>query len=124
MERLFSAATFVVLLWAAFNTLLAVMLAGFIAAGFYGGAGRASFLPFGVYAVSTTIIFLTALAVWIGRRRRRGLNEPPRAAAAVLLALGVAMAWTGLAVGAWAAYLGAAVVLAGIVYELYPRMRP
>jgi O-antigen/teichoic acid export membrane protein len=124
VERLFSAPAFVVLLWAAFNTILAVMLAGFIASGFYGGADGASFLPFGVYAASTTLIFLTALAVWIGRRRRRGLSEPPRAASAVLLAVGVAMAWTGLAVGAWAAYLGAAVVLAAMIYEFYPRVRP
>jgi hypothetical protein len=124
MEKLITSATTVVLIWGAFNTTLAVMLAGFTASSFDGGAGPAGFMAFGIYAASATLVFLTALAVWIGRRRRRGLNEPPRAAAAVLLALGVGMAWTGLAVGEWAAYLGAAVVLAGAVYEFYPRMRP
>jgi len=124
MERLFSSATGVVLIWAAFNSLLAIMLAGFIASGFYGGAGRASFLPFGVYAVSTTIVFFTALAVWLGRRRRRGLNQPPRAASALLLATAVGMAWTGLAVGQWAAYLAVAVLITAVVYECYPRTQP
>ena len=42
----------------------------------------------------------------------------------MLLATGVAMAWTGLAVGAWAAYLAAAVLVAAIIYEFYPRMQP
>jgi len=125
MERLLSSATVVVLIWAAFNSLLAVLLAGFIAAGFYGGAGRASFLPFGIYAASATIVFLTALAVWLGRRRRRdALSEPPRAASAVLLATAVGMAWAALAVGEWAAYLAVPVLVTAIVYEFYPRMQP
>ncbi len=123
MERLLRSATTVVLIWGAFNTLLAVMLAGFTASGFTGGAGPAGFLAFGIYAASATLVFLTALAVWAGRRRRHGLNESPRAASALLLATGVAMGWAALAVGAWAAYLACPVVIAAIVYEFWPRVR-
>lgn len=124
MERMLGSATAVVLIWGAFNTLLAVMLAGFTAAGFDGGAGQASFLPFGIYAASATLIFLTALAVWLGRRRSCGLSESPRAASAVLLATGVAMAWAALAVGVWAVWLAAPVLIAAVIYEFYPRTQP
>jgi hypothetical protein len=124
VERLFSAPTSVVLLWGGFNTILAAVLAGFVASGTVGGAGPAGALPFVIYAASATLVFLMALAVWASRRRRRGLNEPPRAASAVLLATGVAMAWAGLAVGEWAAYLAAAVLVAALIYEFYPRMQP
>jgi hypothetical protein len=34
------------------------------------------------------------------------------------------MAWVGLAVGKWAAYLAAAVLAAALVFEFYPRTRP
>jgi len=36
----------------------------------------------------------------------------------------VAIAWTGLAIGAWTLYLAAAAVLAAVVFESYPRIRP
>ncbi len=123
MERWFSG-TSVVLIWGAFNAILASVLAGFTASGTVGGAGPAGALGFAVYAASTTLVFLIALGVWAGRRRRGALNEPPRPGAALLLATGVAMAWAGLAVGEWAAYLAAAVVLAALVFEFYPRVRP
>ena len=123
MERRFSG-TSVVLIWGAFNAVLAAVLAGFVASATVGGAGRAGALGFVIYAASTTLVFLVALAVWVGRRRRRGLREPPRPGAALLLAAGVAIAWTGLAIGAWTLYLAAAAVLAAVVFEFYPRIRP
>jgi O-antigen/teichoic acid export membrane protein len=123
VERLFSG-TSVVLFWGGLNTILAAVLAGFTASGSVGGPGPAGALAFIIYAASATLVFLIGLAVWGGRRRVRRLSEPPRAASALLLATGVAMAWTGLAVGEWAAYLAAGVVLIALVYEFYPRMRP
>lgn len=124
MERWFSG-TSVVLIWGAFNTVLASILAGFTASGTVGGAGPAGALAFGIYGSSTTLIFLIALVVWGGRRRREeGLHVPPRPAAALLLAAGVAMAWAGLAVGPWLAYMAAAPLLAALVLEVYPRARP
>ncbi|HEX7160188.1 MAG TPA: hypothetical protein VF223_03010, partial [Trebonia sp.] len=75
MER-WSSGTGVVLIWGAFNAVLAAVLAGFVASGTVGGAGPAGALGFAIYAASTTLVFLVALAVWAGRRRRRGLREP------------------------------------------------
>jgi hypothetical protein len=122
MERWFTG-TSVVLIWGGFNTVLAAVLAGFTASGTVGGAGPAGALAFVIYAASTTLVFLIGLGVWAGRRRQRGLNVPPRPGAALLLAAGVALAWTGLAVGAWAAYLAAGLLLAALVFEFYPRGR-
>lgn len=68
-------------------------------------------------------MFLIGLGVWAGRRRQRGLSVPPRPAAALLLTAGVALAWTGLAVGAWAAYVAAAPPLAALLLAFYPRGR-
>jgi hypothetical protein len=122
MERLFTG-TSVVLIWGAFNTVLASILAGFTASGTVGGAGPAGALAFVIYACSTTLVFLIGIGVWAGRRNQRGLNVPPRPGAALLLALGVAMAWTGLALGAWVAYMATAPVLAALIFEFYPRAR-
>lgn len=116
--------TSVVLIWGAFNTILASVLAGFTASGTVGGAGPAGALAFSIYAVSTTVVFLIGLAVWLGRHRLRGLSEPPRPASALLLATAVAMAWTGLALGAWASILAAVVGVTALVFEFYPRTRP
>lgn len=123
MQRWLSG-TSVVLIWGAFNAILAAILAGFTASGTVGGAGPAGALAFGIYGASTTLVFLIALAVWAGRRRLRGLNVPPRPATALLLAAAVATAWTALAVGPWAAYLAAAPAVAAVALELYPRSRP
>lgn len=123
MERWFSG-TSVVLFWGGLNTILAAVLAGFTASGTVGGPGPAGALAFIIYAVSATGVFLIGLAVWAGKRRREGADQPPRPAAAVLLATGVAMAWAGLAVGAWAAILAAPVLLAAVVLEFYPHARP
>ena len=122
MERLFTG-TSVVLIWGAFNTVLASVLAGFTASGTVGGAGPAGALAFVIYACSTTLIFLIGIGVWASRRSQRGLDVPPRPGAALLLAVGVAMAWTGLALGAWVAYMATAPVLAALIFEFYPRAR-
>lgn len=120
MERLFTG-TSVVLIWGSFNTILASILAGFTASGTVGGAGPAGALEFSIYAVGATLVFLIGLLVWLGRRRRRGLSVPPRPGTALLLATAVAMAWTGLALGPWTAYLAAAPAVAALVMEFYPR---
>jgi hypothetical protein len=124
VERLFSYATGVVLLWGAFNTILAVTLAGFTAAGFDHSAGNGGFLQFGIYAISATLVFLLGLAVWAGRRRRATASVPPRPATALLLAVSVALAWLGVGIGGWMLYLAAAALLIACVYEFYPRTRP
>lgn len=113
-----------VFMWAAFNTLLALILAGFTASGFIGGAGPAGAQGFIMYAVSSAAVFLFGLAVWLGRRRRKGLRVPPRPAAALLLATAVALAWLGLAFGIWIAIVGAVTLFVAIVLELYPREHP
>lgn len=123
MERWLTGTT-VVLLWGAFNAMLAAILAGFTASSFIGGAGPAGALAFSLYAISTTLVFLVALVVWAGKRRRAGLRVPPRPAAAVMLAVAVAMSWLGLAFGPWAPLLAIAPLVAAIVLELYPREHP
>jgi len=113
-----------VFLWGAFNAMLAAILAGFTASGLVGGAGSAVVSAFSLYAASTMLVFLIALIVWAGKRRRAGLLIPPRSGAALHLALAVAMGWLGLALGPWAAILAVAPLVAAVVLELYPRGRP
>jgi hypothetical protein len=120
----FLSGTRVAFTWAAFNTVLASVLAGFTASGTEGSANPAGAEAFVIYASSAALTFLVALAIWAGRRRVRGISEPPHPASMVILAVGVAMAWTSLAFGAWAAYLATPVVLAALIYEFYPRIRP
>lgn len=50
----------------------------------------------------------------------RGSEPAATSPAAVLLAVGVAMARAGLAVGEWAAYLAAPAVLAALVLKFCP----
>jgi len=116
--------TTVVLVWGGFNTILVSILAGFTASGFVGGAGPAGALAFILYAIATSVVFLIALAVWAGKRRRAGLRVPPRPGAALLLALAVAVSWLGLALGGWVAYLAIAPLAAAVILELYPRELP
>jgi hypothetical protein len=112
--------TTVVLVWGAFNAMLAAILAGFTASGFIGGAGPAGALAFILYGICTALVFLIALAVWAGKRRTAGLRVPPRPGAALLLALAVAVSWLGLAFGAWIACLAVAALIAAVVVEFYP----
>lgn len=114
----------VVFIWAVFNTLLTSILAGFTMSGFIGGAGPAGAQGFIMYAVSSTVVFLIGVAVWLGRRRRKGLRVPPRPGAALLLAVAVALGWLGLAFGIWLAIVGAVTLLAATILELYPREHP
>lgn len=123
MDRWLTGTT-VVLLWGAFNAILAAVLAGFTAAGLVGGAGPAGALSFVLYGAATTGVFAIALVVWAGKHRRGGSRVPPRPVAAVLLAVAVAVAWLGLPFGAWPAFLALPALLAAIVCELYPRERP
>jgi hypothetical protein len=114
----------VVFIWAVFNTMLASILIGFTASGLIGGAGRAGVQGFVMYAVSSALVFLIGLVVWLGRRRREGLRVPFRPGAALLLAAAVALAWLGLAFGIWLTIVGAVTLFAVIILELYPRERP
>lgn len=123
MERWLTGTT-VVLVWGAFNAMLAAILAGFTASGFVGGAGPAGALSFILYGASTTAVFLIALGVWAGKYRRAGLRVPPRPSAALLLAVAVAMSWLGLAFGAWMAFMAIAPLVAAVVAETYPREQP
>lgn len=123
MERWLTGTT-VVLVWGAFNAMLAAILAGFTASGFVGGAGPAGALAFILYGASTTLVFLIAVGVWAGKRQRTGLRVPPRPGAALLLAVAVGVSWLGLAFGPWPAFLAVAPLAAAIVLELYPRERP
>jgi hypothetical protein len=123
MDRYLTGTT-VVLVWGGFNTILVSILAGFTASGFVGGAGPAGALAFILYAIATSVVFLIALAVWAGKRRRAGLRVPPRPGAALLLALAVAVSWLGLALGGWVACLAIAPLTAAVILELYPRELP
>ena len=120
MERWINGTT-VVLIWGAFNAMLASILAGFTASGFIGGAGPAGALAFSLYGVSTTLVFLIALALWADKRRHRGLRIPPRPAAALLLAGAVTLGWLGLPLGVWVTFMAPAPLLAAAVLEFYPR---
>jgi len=122
MERLFTG-TSVVFIWGAYDAFLVAVLANFTSPRLTDGSGSSGGLAFDIYAASTTIVFIAALAVWVGRRRARE-RSPRRAVSALLLAVGMTMAGVGLAVGAWAAYLAAAVVMAALAFEFYPGPGP
>jgi hypothetical protein len=119
MDRWLTGTT-VTFIWGGFNAILAAILAGFTASGFIGGAGPAGALAFILYGVSTTAVFLIALLVWAGKRRRAGLRVPPRPAAALLLAAAVAVSWLALALGPWVAALAVPLLAAAVAVELYP----
>lgn len=113
----------VVFIWAVFNTMLTLILVGFTTSGFIGGASGAGAQGFIMYAISSALVFLIGLVVWLGRRRRQGLRVPIRPGTALLLAVAVALAWLGLAFGIWLAVVGATVAFAAIILEIYPRER-
>jgi hypothetical protein len=113
----------VVFIWGVFNTLLAFILVGFTASGFVGGASRVGPQGFIMYLVSSALVFLIGVVVWLARRRK-GLRVPLRPGAALLLAVAVALAWLGLAFGIWLAIVGAVTLFAAILFEFYPREHP
>lgn len=118
MERRFSPLT-VVLLWMAFNTVLAGVLAAFIASGHQTGMLGAVYY-FGFMSVIAAI----AVAVWLVRRRQpleRGLGIPARPAAVVLLAAGAALVCLGLAFGIWLPLFGAVLLIAALILEIAAR---
>jgi hypothetical protein len=122
MDRWLTGTT-VTFIWGGVNAILAAILAGFTASGFIGGAGPAGALAFILYGASTTAVFVIALLVWAGKRRRAGPRVPPRPAAALLLALAVAVSWLGLALGPWVTALAVPALVAVVVVELYPGER-
>ncbi len=119
MDRWLTGTT-VTFIWGGINAMLAAILAGFTASGFIGGAGPAGALAFILYGASTTAVFLIALLVWAGKRRRAGSRVPPRPAAALLLAAAVAVGWLALALGPWVAALAVPLLVASVAVELYP----
>jgi hypothetical protein len=124
LEDRFINGSTVVFVWAVFNTLLALILVGFTVSGFVGGAGRVGPQGYIMYAISTALVFLIGLVVWLTRHRRKGLREPVRPGAAVLLAAAAALAWLGLAFGLWLTIIGAVTLFAAFLLEVYPRAHP
>jgi uncharacterized iron-regulated membrane protein len=116
-------ATTVVAAWGALNTLLAGLLAGFTASGLDGSAGPGGALGLAIYAAASAFVFVIALLVWLGRRRKAGLPVPARPGAAALLAVGVTLIWLGLAFGTWIALLAAFPLLAALMLEISAHRR-
>jgi hypothetical protein len=120
MRRL-SSPLVVVALWAAMNTVMAVMLAGFVAAGLGGSMFVAE-----VYGGSSALVFLLALLVVLARRRRvqpveRGYRIPRRPATAVLLAVTGSLLWLGLPFGIWLPIMAAVLFTAAVLMEVTAR---
>jgi hypothetical protein len=113
----------VVFIWAVFNTLLTLILVGFTVSGLVGGASRVGPQGYIMYAISSVLVFLIGLVVWLTRHRRKGMREPMRPAVAVFLAVTVGVSWLGLAFGIWLAAVAGAAFLAAIILEFYPRER-
>jgi hypothetical protein len=100
MEKLFSAPV-VVAIWGLMNVIALSLLGGFLGAGFGG-----HMVELYIYIGSAALVFLLAVLARLARRRlrqplARGLTEPRRPAAMLLLALAFTMLWLGLAFGAW-----------------------
>jgi hypothetical protein len=105
----------VVALWGSFNAVFVALLAGFI----LGGVGTSPFVV-ETYGSSAGLVFLIALAVWFGRRRRpqqRGWRQPAGAASVVLFAIGAMLIWLGLAFGIWITILAAFPLLFALILE-------
>lgn len=118
MERHFSPLV-VVLLWMAFNTVLAATLVGFIAVG-----DRTGMIEVAFYFGFMSVIAGIAAALWLVRRREplgRGLGIPARPAAVVLLAAGAALVCLGLAFGVWLPLFGAVLLIAALILEIAAR---
>jgi hypothetical protein len=104
-----------VALWGALNAVFVALLAGFI----LGGLGSSPFVV-ETYGSSVGLVFLLAVAVWFGRRRRpqqRGWRQPAGTASAVLFAIAAMLAWLGLAFGIWITILAAFPLLLAVILE-------
>jgi hypothetical protein len=104
-----------VALWGALNAVFVALLAGFI----LGGIGSSPFVV-ETYGSSAGLVFLIALAVWLGRRRRaqqRGWRQPAGTASVALFAIGAMLAWLGLAFGIWITVLAAFPLLLALILE-------
>lgn len=111
MERL--TAWRVVALWGGFNTLLVLLLLGFV----LGGFGRSVFI-LEIYGSAAGLVFLFALAVWLGgRRSRHGLPVAAGTGSIPLFALTAMMIWLGLAFGIWISILAAFPFLWAVLLE-------
>ena len=111
----------VVALWGVLNLIFVALLAGFI----LGGIGTSAFV-LETYGSSVGLVFLIALAVWLGRRRRpqqRGWRQPAGAASVVLFAIGAMLVWLGLAFGIWITILAAFPLLLALILEYSIRQR-
>jgi hypothetical protein len=108
----------VVVVWIIANLVLAAVLVGFAA----GKSGH--LLDIVLYFASMALVVVVALLLWLVRRRRplaRGLHLPARPAAVVLLTVGVALAWLGLAFGAWFPLIAAVPLAAALMLEVSAR---
>jgi hypothetical protein len=104
-----------VAIWGTFNAFLVGLLAGFI----LGGFGTSPFL-LETYGSSAGLVFLIALAVWLGQRYRpwqRGWRQPAGAASVILFAIAAILAWLGLAFGIWITIIAAFPLLAALLLE-------
>jgi hypothetical protein len=111
MERLGSWG--VVALWGAFNAFFVLLLVGFV----LGGFGQSVFI-LEAYGSATGLVFVFALAVWLGRRRaRHGLRVPAGTGSIPLFALSALMIWLGLVYGIWIAILAAFPFLWAVMLE-------
>lgn len=117
IERRFTAAT-VVAIWGTMNLLLTALLIGYVAGGFGGHLVEAA-----IYGGGVAIVFAISLLAVLAKRRHprwRGLRSGRRPAVALLLAIGFALIWLGLAFGMWVPMMSAVPFLAAIILQFYP----
>jgi hypothetical protein len=104
-----------VAIWGFFNAVMVALLAGFI----LGGFGSSPFV-LETYGSSAGLVFVVALAVWLGRRYRPwqyGWRQPAGAASVILFVIAVMLAWLGLAFGIWITIIAAFPLLLAVLLE-------
>src|SRR5579875_862871 len=104
----------VVAIWGVLLTALAAAGAGF---------GNSA-LVLEVSGSAAGFVLLLAVAVWLDRRlrpRRGCLRQPVRVGGVFMLAVAAALAWAGLAFGAWLVMIAAAPLAAAIGLEIAAR---
>src|SRR5579875_157544 len=98
-----------------------VLLTALTAAG--AGFGNSA-LVLEVSGSAAGFVLLLAVAVWLDRRlrpRRGCLRQPVRVGGVFMLAVAAALAWAGLAFGAWLVMIAAAPLAAAIGLEIAAR---